>query len=61
MVNFVLKSADESRISFQWRPTEPSSTLTDSQALRFLRWLLSGVQQAECRGERMIWRWSRVH
>lgn len=55
----LLKSADE--ISFQWQPIEPSSALTDSQALRFLRWLLSGAQQAECRGERMIWRWSRVH
>jgi beta-ketoacyl synthase-like protein len=57
----LLESANESRISFQWKPTEPSSALTDGQALRFLRWLLSGAQQAECHGERMIWRWSRVH
>jgi hypothetical protein len=57
----LLKSADESRISFQWQPIDQSSALTDSQALRFLRWLLSGALQAECRGERMIWRWSRVH
>ncbi|NJM34484.1 MAG: beta-ketoacyl synthase chain length factor [Rhodomicrobium sp.] len=48
-------------ISFQWQPADPTSALTDSQALRFLRWLLSGAPRAECRGERMIWRWSRVH
>lgn len=57
----LMEAAHEPRISFQWQPTKPNPALTDSQALRFLRWLLSGEPQAECRGERMIWRWSRVH
>lgn len=56
-----MEAAHEARISFQWQPTKPSPELTDSQALRFLRWLLTDAPRAECRGERMIWRWSRVH
>lgn len=57
----LMEAADEPRISFQWQPTRPSPALTDSQALQFLRWLLSDAPEAECRGERMVWRWSRVH
>ena len=47
-------------MSFQWRP-EHISTVVQNQALTFLRWLLSGTEDAECRGTRMAWRWSRVH
>ena len=61
VVALLLGSAQEPRVSFQWRPAQQTSALTESQALRFLRWLLSGAEQAECRGERMTWRWSRVH
>jgi hypothetical protein len=57
----LMETAHEPRISFQWQPTKPNPALTDSQALQFLRWLLSDAPRAECRGERMIWRWSRVH
>lgn len=53
--------ADEPRVSFQWQAAKPTAAVTESQALQFLRWFLSGTEQAECRGERMIWRWSRVH
>lgn len=59
VVALLLESAHE--VSFQWQPSQPTSALADSQALHFLRWLLSGAEQAECRGERMTWRWSRVH
>lgn len=47
-------------MSFQWRP-EHVSAVVQNQALSFLRWLLSGTPDAECRGTRMVWRWSRVH
>jgi hypothetical protein len=50
----------DARISYQWEPAETATEVTESQALVFLRWLLSEAPQAECRGERMIWRWSRA-
>lgn len=48
------------RMSYQRRLVQVSATV-QNQSLTFLRWLLSGAQNAECQGERMIWRWSRVH
>jgi Beta-ketoacyl synthase, N-terminal domain len=57
----LLGAAPDARITYQWEPVETVTKVTESQALVFLRWLLSGAPRAECRGGRLIWRWSRAH
>lgn len=57
----LLGAAQESGISCQWAAAESGATVVENQALAFLRWLLSGTPGAACQGERMLWRWSRVH
>lgn len=48
------------RIAYRWQAAQ-ASAVVQHQPLIFLRWLLSGTPDAECQGERMVWRWSRVH
>lgn len=56
----LLGSGGTEQMSYQWRPAQVPAAVQD-QALTFLRWLLSGARESECQGERMAWRWSRVH
>lgn len=58
---FLLRPSAPTGLMLQYRPTQATQRARDSQALAFLRLFLSDASEAECQGEHMIWRWSRVH
>ena len=60
-VALLLGTPDDAPIALQWSAVPPGSFEPENQAVTFLRLLLSDAREAECPGERMTWRWSRVH
>jgi hypothetical protein len=60
VVAVLLESARMKHMAYQWRFEQSALAAEENQALVFMKWMLSEEQQAECRGERMTWRWSRV-
>ncbi|WP_374371261.1 beta-ketoacyl synthase chain length factor [Dongia sp.] len=58
---FLLRPCAETGLALHYHRSQAPERARENQALAFLRLLLSDAADAECQGEHMIWRWSRVH